>query len=317
MRPRMVLTRRFWVGVSTTALACALFVGTAAGERTRSRRARSTPVKLAPAAPAEVDGPLGARLHAVWVFYQALADWQLRSELTPSSYAVARRALSVALGMATASPGAAVAAALTPEPSVLEQRPVMGGVSSGMGGVSSGYGVRRDPFKRRRHKKHNGVDLRAERGVPVLAAGPGMVAKAERMRGYGRVVYLDHGGGVETRYAHLQRIRVREGQFVAPGALVGNVGSSGRSTGPHLHFEVRENGRPVAPVEIFGLLSAHPPLAARQGPRQGHPPQDAAQPPTQFVEAPVKAIDGRVDVVIDVDVYEAQLSSSRFPSRQR
>jgi murein DD-endopeptidase MepM/ murein hydrolase activator NlpD len=257
MPPRMGLTRRFWVVLSTTALACALLIGSAAAGKSRrvSKRARPVAAKPVPAAPVQVEGPLGARVHAAWVFYQALADWQLRSQLDPSSYAVARRALSVAIRMVSASPSDAIAAALTPEPSVLEQRPVTGG-------VVSGYGVRRDPFKRRRHKKHNGVDLRAGRGVPVLAAGPGVVAKAERMRGYGRVVYLDHGGGVETRYAHLQRIRVKEGQFVAPGALVGNVGSSGRSTGPHLHFEVRENGRPVAPVEILGLLSANAPLGA-------------------------------------------------------
>lgn len=255
MRPRMGLTRRFWVVLTTTALACALVIGSAAaGKSRRVKRARPVATKPVPAAPAQ-EGPLGARVQAAWVFYQALADWQLRSQLDPSAYAVARRALSVAVGMVSASPSAAITAALTPEPSVLEQRPVAGG-------VVSGYGVRRDPFKRRRHKKHNGVDLRAGRGVPVLAAGPGMVAKAERMRGYGRVVYLDHGGGVQTRYAHLQRIRVKEGQFVPPGALVGNVGSSGRSTGPHLHFEVRENGRPVAPVEILGLLSANVPLGA-------------------------------------------------------
>jgi len=81
------------------------------------------------------------------------------------------------------------------------------------------------------------------------------------MRGYGRVVYLDHGKGVQTRYAHLQRIAVEEGQFVPPGGLVGKVGSSGRATGPHLHFEVRKNGRPVAPVEILGLLASNAPLA--------------------------------------------------------
>jgi murein DD-endopeptidase MepM/ murein hydrolase activator NlpD len=165
-----------------------------------------------------------------------------------------RRALSVALAMMSARPTSAVAAALSPEPPILEQRPVAGR-------VSSGYGVRRDPFQRKRRKKHNGVDLRARRGVSVHAAGPGLVAKAERMRGYGRVVYVDHGEGVQTRYAHLQRITVAEGQFVAPGAQVGKVGSSGRATGPHLHFEVRKDGRPVAPVEILGLLAADTPLA--------------------------------------------------------
>ncbi|HTE52143.1 MAG TPA: M23 family metallopeptidase [Kofleriaceae bacterium] len=246
-------TRRIWVGAVTTVLACAVLIGTATAERHRKRGAH--PAAAKPAAPVSDGAPLGERVREMWVFYRALADWQLRSGMSAASYDVARRALAVTGALASANPGAAITAALTPEPSVLEQRPVAGD-------ISSGYGVRRDPFARRRHKKHNGVDLRAERGVPVHAAGPGMVARAERMRGYGRVVYVDHGGGVETRYAHLQKISVQEGQFVAPGELVGKVGSSGRSTGPHLHFEVRENGRPVAPVEILGLLAAQAPLVA-------------------------------------------------------
>ncbi len=184
--------------------------------------------------------------------------------------------MSVALAFATARPGAAVSAALMPEPPLLEQRPVAGA-------VSSNYGVRRDPFRRKTRKKHNGVDLRAGRGVAVLAAGPGTVAKAERMRGYGRVVYLDHGKGVQTRYAHLQRISVHEGEFVPPGGLVGKVGSSGRATGPHLHFEVRKNGRPVAPVEILGILTSTTPLAWLQDlPRRM---VEAANPAPEQVEA--------------------------------
>jgi murein DD-endopeptidase MepM/ murein hydrolase activator NlpD len=256
----MNLTRRIWVGVATTTLACALVAGSAMAERARSKRGHTAKANKARAAKAkarkqaESNTPLGERLHSGWVLYGSLAEWQLRSELDPSSYAVARRALSLAAALSWARPGAALSAALTPAPPILEQRPVAGG-------VSSGYGVRRDPFKRKRRKKHNGIDLRAGRGVPVLAAGPGLVAKAERMRGYGRVVYVDHGGGVQTRYAHLQKIAVQEGQFVPPGALVGKVGSSGRATGPHLHFEVRSNGKPVAPVEILGLLTAHTPLA--------------------------------------------------------
>ena len=257
----MKLTRRIWVGLATTTLACALVAGSAMAERARGKRALSAKAKKARAAAARAkrkrpppDAPLGERLHSGWVLYEALAEWQLRGELEPSSYAVARRALSLTAALASARPGAALSAALTPAPPLLELRPVAGG-------VSSGYGIRRDPFKRKNRKKHNGIDLRAGRGVPVLAAGPGMVAKAERMKGYGRVVYVDHGNGVQTRYAHLQKIAVREGQFVPPGGLVGKVGSSGRATGPHLHFEVRTNGKPVAPVEILGLLTAHTPLA--------------------------------------------------------
>ncbi|HEU5060963.1 MAG TPA: M23 family metallopeptidase, partial [Kofleriaceae bacterium] len=80
----------------------------------------------------------------------------------------------------------------------------------------------------------------------------------ERGGGYGRVVYIDHGGGLETRYAHLQKILVEEGDFVPAGAVVGKVGSSGRATGPHLHFEVRRDGRPVAPNRVLIGLLARP-----------------------------------------------------------
>jgi murein DD-endopeptidase MepM/ murein hydrolase activator NlpD len=217
------------------------------GKKSKKERKRSRAEERAKAR-AEAKTPLAARLHAAWVRYEALADWQLRGDLDPSTFSLARRAVSLTVALAGARPGAAMAAMLGPEPPLLEQRPVAGR-------VSSGYGVRRDPFRRRNKKKHNGIDLRARRGVAVHAAGPGTVAKAERMRGYGRVVYLDHGKGVQTRYAHLQRIAVREGEFVPPGGLVGKVGSTGRATGPHLHFEVRRYGRPVAPIEIIGLLA--------------------------------------------------------------
>ena len=271
-----------------SALACALFFGTAAADRAggsrrtrtaeKSRVAKKHRAKKAKRARARAaqEKPLAARLHSAWVLYEALADWQLRGDLDPSTYSLARRSVSVALAFASARPGAAVSAALMPEPPLLEQRPVAGA-------VSSNYGVRRDPFRRKTRKKHNGVDLRAGRGVAVLAAGPGTVAKAERMRGYGRVVYLDHGKGMQTRYAHLQRISVKEGDFVPPGGLVGKVGSSGRATGPHLHFEVRKNGRPVAPVEILGILTSTTPLAWLQDlPRRM---VEAANPAVDRVEA--------------------------------
>jgi murein DD-endopeptidase MepM/ murein hydrolase activator NlpD len=289
----MVPKRRIWIGLAMSALACALLVGTAAADRAgasrrtraadKSRVAKKHKAKKAKRAPAADEKPLAARLHSAWVLYEALADWQLRGDLDPSTYSLARRSVSVALAFASARPGAAVSAALMPEPPLLEQRPVAGA-------VSSNYGVRRDPFRRKTRKKHNGVDLRAGRGVAVLAAGPGTVAKAERMRGYGRVVYLDHGKGMQTRYAHLQRISVKEGDFVPPGGLVGKVGSSGRATGPHLHFEVRKNGRPVAPVEILGILTSTTPLAWLQElPRRMVEAANPAVAAEQVEAAPPKA----------------------------
>lgn len=127
-------------------------------------------------------------------------------------------------------------------------------VSPVAGAVSSEYGYRRDPIHRRR-KFHKGVDFRADRGTPVYAAGPGVVREARRRNGYGRLVVISHGNGVETRYAHLHRIHVERGQFVPAGALIGAVGATGRATGPHLHFEVRRHGEPVDPNRVLSWNS--------------------------------------------------------------
>lgn len=129
------------------------------------------------------------------------------------------------------------------------------------GAESSPYGYRRDPFTRRR-KLHKGVDYKARRGTPVYAAGPGVVRVARRRGGYGRVVMIEHGHGVETRYAHLQRITVRAGQRVAAGARIGTVGSSGRATGPHLHFELRIHDEAHDPHRVLGPLLPRELIAA-------------------------------------------------------
>jgi murein DD-endopeptidase MepM/ murein hydrolase activator NlpD len=121
------------------------------------------------------------------------------------------------------------------------------------GAETSSYGYRDDPFTGRR-KLHKGVDYRAPRGTPVVAAGPGVVRVARRKRGYGRVVMIDHGQGVQTRYAHLQSIYVDPGERVAPGTRIGAVGSTGRATGPHLHFELRIDGEAHDPLQVLGPL---------------------------------------------------------------
>lgn len=108
--------------------------------------------------------------------------------------------------------------------------------------VSSGFGVRRDPINRRR-ALHAGMDLLAPLRSPVLATAPGIVVFAGRNGGYGRMVEIDHGMGVRTRYGHLASIHVKAGQSVALGQRVGLLGGSGRSTGPHLHYEVLVDGR--------------------------------------------------------------------------
>ncbi|MEM7780415.1 MAG: peptidoglycan DD-metalloendopeptidase family protein [Pseudomonadota bacterium] len=114
------------------------------------------------------------------------------------------------------------------------------------GRVTSPYGPRRDPFTRRA-AMHNGIDYGGPIGSPIYSAAAGRVTFVGWKSGYGRVIDVDHGNGVLTRYAHLHRYDVAVGDVVEVGETIAGLGNSGRSTGPHLHFEVRVNGRPVNP----------------------------------------------------------------------
>jgi len=114
------------------------------------------------------------------------------------------------------------------------------------GRVTSGFAMRRDPFDGSR-QFHAGVDIAAPHGTEVICPGDGTVVEAGRSGGYGNMIRVDHGNGIETIYGHLRRIFVIPGQVVSRGNVIGEVGSTGRSTGPHLHYEVLENGRSVNP----------------------------------------------------------------------
>ncbi|AWN51425.1 M23 family metallopeptidase [Methylobacterium sp. 17Sr1-1] len=126
-------------------------------------------------------------------------------------------------------------------------------------GLSSTFGYRADPFTRGL-AVHTGIDLRGEYGAPARATAAGTVTQAEYSGGYGNMVEVDHGHGLVTRYAHLSAIAVAPGQAVAAGQTVGRVGSTGRSTGTHLHYETRIDGEPVDPQRF---LRAGARLAAR------------------------------------------------------
>lgn len=115
---------------------------------------------------------------------------------------------------------------------------------------SSSFGHRVDPFTRSL-AMHSGLDFRAEHGTLVRAAAPGRVVAAEYSGGYGNMVEVEHANGISTRYAHLSHIAVSEGQQVALGATLGRVGSTGRSTGPHLHYETRIDGEAVDPQRFL------------------------------------------------------------------
>ncbi|MFE1601893.1 M23 family metallopeptidase [Methylobacterium sp. ID0610] len=117
-------------------------------------------------------------------------------------------------------------------------------------GLSSQYGYRVDPFTRGL-ALHTGVDLKAEYGAPARAAAAGTVVSTDYAGGYGNMVEIDHGHGIATRYAHLSAFTVSPGQTVEAGQIVGRVGSTGRSTGAHLHYETRIDGEPVDPTRFL------------------------------------------------------------------
>ncbi len=118
------------------------------------------------------------------------------------------------------------------------------------GWLSSGVGVRRDPFTGEADY-HQGLDIAADRGSPVYATAAGTVRQSSYQGAYGNLVVIDHGFGLETRYGHLASFEVAVGDTVQRGDLVGLVGATGRATSPHLHYEVRVNGRILNPLQML------------------------------------------------------------------
>ena len=125
---------------------------------------------------------------------------------------------------------------------------------------TSAFGVRSDPF-RGSAAMHAGIDLSSPSGTPIYATADGVINRAEWFGGYGNMVEIDHGKGIATRYGHMSRIVARSGDRVKRGELIGYVGSTGRSTGNHLHYEVRIDGHAVNPMPF--LQSANYLMAAR------------------------------------------------------
>lgn len=117
--------------------------------------------------------------------------------------------------------------------------------------LTSTFGYRKDPFTKLR-RAHHGIDLAGPYGLKIHATGDGVVKVAELSRyGYGNEVFIDHGFGYTSRYAHLQDILVKPGEKVKRGQVIGTLGSSGRSTGPHLHYEITFSGRAINPMYCF------------------------------------------------------------------
>jgi murein DD-endopeptidase MepM/ murein hydrolase activator NlpD len=116
-----------------------------------------------------------------------------------------------------------------------------------LGKINNEFGFRRNPFGGRTYEFHPGMDIDGERGDMVVAPANGTVVKAAFTGGYGNMIEIDHGNGLTSRYGHLSKIESVVGDTVTRGQLIGYVGSTGRSTGPHLHYELRLNDRPINP----------------------------------------------------------------------
>ena len=135
---------------------------------------------------------------------------------------------------------------------------------------TSGFGMRTHPVLGGR-RAHRGIDLAGATGTPILATADGTVARAEWFSSYGLYVQLEHGGAIETRYGHMSRLNVAPGQSVRKGDVIGYVGTTGRSTGPHLHYEVRIAGEAVNPVpylreeQVVAAAANHDPAATGMG----------------------------------------------------
>ncbi len=127
--------------------------------------------------------------------------------------------------------------------------------------ITSRFGSRKDPFLGRM-AFHSGIDFRTLTGTAVHASGAGTVVAAGRNGGYGYMVEIDHGQGLSTRYAHLSRIMVEKGQRVMAGDVIAKSGNTGRSTGPHLHYEIRRNGKAIDPMRILKAAYQLRPLLA-------------------------------------------------------
>ena len=133
----------------------------------------------------------------------------------------------------------------------------------------SGFGYRTDPFTKAR-KMHEGMDFTARTGTPIYATGDGVVERADNTAsGFGNHIVIRHGFGYETLYAHLSKYKCRAGQYIKRGDIIGYVGSTGRSEGPHLHYEVHKNGKVVNPLNFYyGNISAVEYVAIAQAANQ-------------------------------------------------
>ncbi|MBD3729041.1 MAG: M23 family metallopeptidase [Sphingomonadales bacterium] len=130
--------------------------------------------------------------------------------------------------------------------------------------LTSGYGMRTHPVLGGR-RAHKGIDLASPIGTPVYATADGVVSRADRFSSYGLFISIEHGASIQTRYAHLSKLAVASGEHVKKGDIIGYVGTTGRSTGPHLHYEVRVAGEAVNPIPYMVETQAQQQFALATG----------------------------------------------------
>ena len=139
--------------------------------------------------------------------------------------------------------------------------------------LTSSFGVREDPFNGHR-RAHKGIDIPGPVGTPIYATADGIVGRSQWVSGYGNLVEISHGNGIETRYGHMSKLIVQPNQRVRRGQVIGLMGSTGRSTGSHLHYEVRIDGDAVNPLPFIQssdyllALNGKPPVVAMGGPEK-------------------------------------------------
>ena len=183
-------------------------------------------------------------------FKKLFANWQAIEKQQAPLAAVSQAADLAASSRAAPSAGFATPFRGSTGVSIPSRAPV-DGVN-----LSSDYGMRTHPVSGGR-RAHKGVDLAAPIGTPIYATADGTVSRADWFSSYGLYVAIEHGGKLQTRYGHMSRLNVAAGQQVRKGDIIGFVGSTGRSTGPHLHYEVRVDGAAVNPVPYMQADSFH------------------------------------------------------------
>jgi murein DD-endopeptidase MepM/ murein hydrolase activator NlpD len=275
---RLTVTRRLLVWVAGAAILSPVLVAIGSSRADQAEvealRVANDTLRLENESYRNATGELTTQIASLQT---ALTELSEQARLDPAARAAVER--SQALMRSRATGGSPIAslprtAAASPEGSIAVLRDLLGLVESRLtsvrsqieaqqqlaratpslwplaGWLSSGYGNRRDPFTGG-PDFHPGIDISAERGTPVRATADGTVESAGYAGNYGNAVVLGHGFGIQTRFGHLSRFAVRTGQQVKRGDVVGYVGSTGRATSSHLHYEIMVNGRPINPLRIL------------------------------------------------------------------